>query len=271
MQHGYYQLKDSKIHYSVGGGGSRLLICLHGYGESAESFAFLEAALGDGYTLLAIDFPFHGETVWKDGFYFDPRDLVAMLEEVTRGLAADGSPWTVLGYSMGGRIALHLLRMIPDKIGRLVLLAPDGLTMNPWYWLATQSRPGRSLFRFTMDHPHWLFGWLRAANKFKWVNPGIYKFTRRYIDDEKVRHELYARWTTMRGFRPDLGQLRSTIRERKIPVFLIYGRYDRIIIAKRGERFRNGIEDQCHLQLLPTGHQLLQPDNQDIIVTAITS
>jgi len=153
----------------------------------------------------------------------------------------------------------------------LVLLAPDGLTMNPWYWLATQTKSGRAFFRFTMAHPHWLFGFLRAANKFKWVNPGIYKFTHRYIDDEKVRSDLYARWTTMRGFRPDLRQLRNTIRKRNIPVHLFYGRYDRIIRAKRGERFRKGIEVQCHLQLLPTGHQLLQPEHLNMIVAAITS
>jgi pimeloyl-ACP methyl ester carboxylesterase len=283
MHDGYYPLNDSLIHYSIGGSGSRLLICLHGYGESAASFALLEPALGKSFTILAIDFPFHGGTDWKDGLYFDPHDLVVMLEKITPGLAGETpglsgdaatpapSPWTLLGYSMGGRIALHLLHLIPEKIGRLVLLAPDGLTMNPWYWLATQTRPGNQLFRFTMDHPHWLFAFLRAANKFKWVNPGIYKFTHRYIDDEKVRRDLYARWTTMRGFRPDLQQLRNVIRKRNIPVHLFYGRYDRIIRAKRGERFRNGIEAQCHLQLLPTGHQLLQPEHLNMIVTAITS
>jgi len=290
MHHGYYLLKDSMIHYSIGGGGSRLLVCFHGYGESAESFAFLEGALGKDYTLLAIDFPFHGGTDWKDGLYFDPRDLVVMLEKITGDAAnqpPDGDPvtrqpggdaanqppgqWTLLGYSMGGRIALHLLHLIPEKIEKLVLLAPDGLTMNPWYWLATQTKSGRAFFRFTMAHPHWLFGFLRAANKFKWVNPGIYKFTHRYIDDEKVRSDLYARWTTMRGFRPDLRQLRNTIRKRNIPVHLFYGRYDRIIRAKRGERFRKGIEVQCHLQLLPTGHQLLQPEHLNMIVAAITS
>lgn len=271
MHHGYYPLNNSTIHYSVGGSGSRLLICLHGYGESAASFTFLEPALGKDYTLLAIDFPFHGETNWQDKLYFEPRDLVEMLLAIAPGLAGGPAPWTLLGYSMGGRIALHLLQQIPEKIGRLVLLAPDGLTMNPWYWLATQTNAGNRLFKFTMAHPQWFFTLLRAANTLKWVNPGIYKFTIRYIDDDKVRHELYTRWTTMRGFRPGLARIRDIIRARNLPIYLFYGRYDRIIVAKRGERFRNGIEAQCHLQLLPTGHQLLQPGNLDMIVTAITS
>ena len=278
MHHGYYPLNNSTIHYSVGGSGSRLLICLHGYGESAASFDFLETALGMEYTLLAIDFPFHGETDWKDRLYFEPRDLVEMLLTIAPGLTGDQearqaapAPWTLLGYSMGGRIALHLLQLIPEKIGQLVLLAPDGLTMNPWYWLATQTSAGNRLFNFTMAHPQWFFTLLRAANALKWVNPGIYKFTIRYIDDDKVRHELYTRWTTMRGFRPGLARLRDLIRTHNIPIYLFYGRYDRIIRAKRGERFRNGIETQCHLRLLPMGHQLLQPGNLDMIVTALTS
>ncbi|MBS1605284.1 MAG: alpha/beta hydrolase [Bacteroidetes bacterium] len=277
MHHGYYPLNNSTIHYSLGGSGSRLLICLHGYGESAASFDFIETALGNHFTLLAIDFPFHGDTEWKDGLYFEPRDLVEMLLTIAPrpdGVADARShtpPWTLLGYSMGGRIALHLLELIPDRIDRLVLLAPDGLTMNPWYWLATQTVAGNRLFRFTMDHPQWFFTLLRAANRLKWVNPGIYKFTHRYVDDDRVRHELYTRWTTMRGFRPRLATIRNIILAQKITVFLFYGRYDRIILAKRGERFRHGIEAQCHLRLLPMGHQLLQPGNLDMIVTAVTS
>ena len=255
------------IHYSVRGSGSRLLLCFHGYGESAGSFAFLGPRLGDDYTIISIDFPFHGQTDWKEELYLDPRDLVEMLTTI----AGDRSSWTLLGYSMGGRIALSLLQLIPQKIDRLILLAPDGLTMNPWYWLATQTRPGNKLFKFTMAHPRWFFTLLRVSNRLKWVNPGIYKFTNRYVDDEKVRHDLYTRWTTMRGFRPDLKKLRTLIRTRNIPIWLFYGQFDRIITSKKGESFRQGIEAQCHLRLLPTGHQLLLPDNLDIIVAAITS
>ncbi len=271
MQTGHYALGKSRIQYSCWGTGPKLLFCFHGYGESAGSFSFMEEVLGRDYTLVAIDLPFHGKTDWKEGLFFDPPDLLTLLEEITTRLPGRKRPWTLLGYSMGGRVALHLLQLAPEKIDNLVLLAPDGLQMNPWYWLATQTGPGNRVFRFTMAHPAWFFFLLRIGNALKCVNPGIYKFTIRYIDDVKVRQNLYARWTTMRGFRPRLPVIRDIIRSRNITIRLIYGRYDRIIRSERGQYFRRGIESRCTIQVLPTGHQLLQPGNLEIIQKAITS
>ena len=167
--------------------------------------------------------------------------------------------WWVMGYSMGGRVALSLLEYAPEKIAKLILLAPDGFKMNGWYWLATQSRPGNLAFRRIMHRPHSLFRMLRIAGKLKLLNPGIHKFMFRYIGDPQVREELYDRWTVMRGFKPDIRSIRSVIRERQIPVNLLYGRHDHIIRAATGERFRKGIEPWCRIHVLDAGHGLLQP------------
>src|SRR5882757_6972898 len=153
------------IHYSRWGTGNKILLCFHGYGESADSFAFLGDALGNEFTILAIDLPFHGRTEWEEGLIFLPDDLLAFLEKITAGLAGAAGRWWLLGYSMGGRVALSLMEKIPEKIGRLVLVAPDGLKMNPWYWLATQNPAGRRLFRWTMRYPGWFFFVLKVAGK----------------------------------------------------------------------------------------------------------
>jgi hypothetical protein len=46
---------------------------------------------------------------------------------------------------------------MPEQIEKLVLLAPDGLKVNFWYWLATQTWLGKNSFCFTMKHPGWFF------------------------------------------------------------------------------------------------------------------
>ena len=61
------------------GTGNKLLLCFHGYGEDAYSFSFLEKHLGETYSLIVIDFPFHGKTVWKDGLLFTANDLLMAL------------------------------------------------------------------------------------------------------------------------------------------------------------------------------------------------
>jgi pimeloyl-ACP methyl ester carboxylesterase len=264
--------------------GSRLVFAFHGYGESSTSFTFLGEAISDDFTLVAIDLPFHGQTEWNEGLFFDPRDLLFILRAIEAGLTSTqpvpGDPsvtpylpgWWFLGYSMGGRIALQLLQDSPQLADKLVLLAPDGLKVNPWYWLASQTRPGNILFRATMRRPGWLFLLLRLGHALQLVNPSVYKFTVQYINDDRVRQELYTRWTTMRGFRPRLAVIADIIRERQLPVRLIYGSYDRIIRWESAEKFRKrGITATCHLTLLPTGHQLLRPQYLSVLLSELTA
>jgi pimeloyl-ACP methyl ester carboxylesterase len=266
----FIQWGSSRINYSRWGTGPRLLVCFHGYGERGAGFAFLDTALGHDFTILAIDLPFHGDTDWKEGLFFDPEDLLTLIGRIAAPLPAASGSWTLLGYSMGGRIALGLLQKIPEKIEKLVLAAPDGLKVNGWYWLVTRNRLGNLVFRWTMKRPGWLFFVLKMANKLRLVNRSVYKFSVAYIDNAQVRDELYKRWTTMRGFRPDLSVIKSLIRERHIPVRLIYGRHDRIIRVATGERFSREIAPYGKLVALDAGHRLLQDRNLDTLVALLT-
>lgn len=255
MQSAFLQYGDSKIHYLRGGEGKEVLLCLHGYGESAQTFAILEPLLGARFSILAIDLPFHGQTVWEQGLAFRPeelRDIVLMIVGPTT------EKIFLLGYSMGGRAALTLLEKMPRQIERVILLAPDGLIVNCWYWLATQTWLGNRVFRFSMKHPSGLFLILRLGHWLHLVNPGIYKFTLTYIDHGLVREHLYKRWTVMRKFNPRLRSIRATIQAYHIQIRLLYGAFDRIIRAKRGLRFMRGIESWCRLETVDTGHHLLK-------------
>lgn len=259
MQSAILLYKRSTVHYRYGGKGIRLLCCFHGYGENANSFDFLETELGEEYTIVAIDLPFHGLTKWEEGLDFPVTDLTKIVQAVLIARGKDPKAgFTLMGFSMGGRAALSLLQSIPQQVERMVLLAPDGLKVNRWYWLATQTMIGNGLFRFTMHYPGWFFFMLNIGNKLKLINQSIYKFTRHYIHDPAIRKELYYRWTCMRHITPNLQFIREHIREYKIPVRLLYGQYDRIILPQPAERFRAGVEEWCTIIMLPAGHQVLQ-------------
>src|SRR5580658_9931115 len=251
--------KASQLHYYIWGTGPKILFAFHGYGESGDSFAFIGDALNADHTLIALDLPFHGLTVWKEGLLFTPAQLYEIMNNIVALHNLQG-PAGLIGYSMGGRIVLQLAENHPESIDKLVLLAPDGLKVNIWYWVATHTVPGNLLFRWTMRRPGWLFLLLRISHALHLVNESIYKFAVHYIDDRTVRHDLYIRWTTMRKFRPDVTAVAGIIRRRRLPVIQVYGRYDRIIRWERGEQFCKRVtEDRCRLLLLDTGHQLLRP------------
>lgn len=261
----FLSYRSSRVHYFVWGSGSRIIFAFHGYGETASTFGFIGEALPGGFMLIAIDLPLHGRTEWKEGLSFTDAQLFEMMTMIAalHGVGAHPlplHPWRLLGYSMGGRIALQLFENHAESFDKLILLAPDGLKVNFWYRVATGTAAGNLLFRWTMRRPGWLFLLLRLCHWLRFVNPSIYKFAVHYIDDQRVRQELYTRWTVMRCFRPRLGVIAGIIRRGAVPVCLVYGRYDRIIRWERGERFRNrGIGGFCQLVLLETGHQLLRP------------
>jgi pimeloyl-ACP methyl ester carboxylesterase len=164
---------------------------------------------------------------------------------------------------------LSLYQSQPQKIEKLILLAPDGLKLNFWYWLATQTWLGNRFFALTMKRPGWFLGFLKLLNKLKLVNTSIFKFVNYYIADKKVREELYARWTTLRKLKPNLQKIRSFTRDNKTTIRLIYGKHDRIILSSVGEKFRKGIEDHCSITIINSGHQVLQEKNAEEIIKAL--
>lgn len=159
--------------------------------------------------------------------------------------------------------------MEPPAVRKIVLLAPDGLKVNFWYWLSTRSWLGNRLFYFTMKHPRWFFSLLKMLNRLKLVNTSIFKFVNYYIGDEGVRRLLYLRWTSLRSFRPDIAAIRAAIKRHHTKVSLLYGKHDRIILPARGEKFRNGIESWCGISIIESGHQVLHEKHARDILHAL--
>jgi len=271
MQNQFVHYKNSGINYCRYGNGNQLVLCFHGYGEEAGSFSFLEKYAGNQFTFIAIDLPFHGQTEWKESLNFSVEDLKRIIKEILlqNNIKHQASNLELLGFSLGGRIALSLYQSQPQIIKKMVLLAPDGLKVNFWYWLGTKTLLGNKLFAFTMKKPHWFFGFLKLMNKVKLVNSSIFKFVNYYIGDEKARRSLYERWTGFRKLTPDLKKIKSQIQANKTQVRFIYGRYDKVILPARGEKFQKGIEEYCELKIIESGHQVLHEKHAEEIMLAL--
>ncbi len=255
--------KNSIIAYRQFGKGPQLLFAFHGYGEDANSFAFIEESLGNIYTIIAIEFPFHGNTQWNDGLHFSATDLIAILQQLNKNQLP---VFSILAYSMGGRVALHLLQHYPTLIHQLVLVAPDGLHHNFWHWFSTHTLLGNRLFRYTMYHPVWLFGLMKFFASVGLFNKSIFNFVHYYLDQKESRIILYKRWTTMRSFKPNLKELRKTIAVHHKHIGLLFGRHDKIIVTKRGRSFAKNMHQLIYIKEINAGHQLLKQKYTDEIV-----
>jgi len=260
--------RNSSIAYYHFGTGNRLVFCFHGYGEDGSSYAFLEKFAGEEFSFIAIDLPFHGNTKWTDG-NFTSKDLVGIVELIQQNIKHQTSDIKLLGFSLGGRVALSLYEAMPSKIEKLVLLAPDGLKINFWYWLSTQTAFGKKLFSLTMKHPGWFFGFLKFLNLFRLVNRSIFKFVNYYIGDAEIRKLLYQRWISLGKLRPDLDRIKRLIKSNNTQVRLLYGQHDRIILPNAGERFCKGVERNCRISMIHSGHQVLHENHIAEILPAL--
>jgi pimeloyl-ACP methyl ester carboxylesterase len=135
--------------YYVGGAGEPLIL-VHGLGGAAVNFTELAPLLARRRRVLVPNLPGHGGSaplpeVRDLGSYADHVAAVAEREEML--------PAAVLGYSMGGVVALRLAVARPDATRALVLVAAAGIvsvTRRADVWLRAMGllRPTRFVAPF---------------------------------------------------------------------------------------------------------------------------
>lgn len=270
MQSRYIAHRNSTIHYRQFGNGPKLLFCFHGYGRESYTFSFLEKRLGSAYTIVAIDIPFHGLTEWKDELILKPKYLMQFILDIKTALQKDDTRFSILGFSMGGRIALYLTQLLDGKVDRLILLAPDGLSFNFWRWLGSETWLGSRLLHYTIYHPGWFQWVIDKAEKWHVIHRSLADFVRYYIYNEDHRKTLYRRWISMRKFKPSLSRLKRIIKKNRMPVRMLFGAFDRVIPWQGGERFKQGIEEYATCEVVEAGHNLLSEANGKKIVQLVT-
>ena len=91
------------------------VVFLHGFTHTGRSWHPVIAALGERYTSVADDIRGHGDASERV-----PVSLEAVIDDVVA--AAGPERYTLVGYSMGGRIALHVALAADDRVERLVLI-----------------------------------------------------------------------------------------------------------------------------------------------------
>lgn len=269
MQSHYITHQNSTVHYRIFGEGKGLIFCFHGYGREGDTFYVLEKRIGIQYTIVAIDVPYHGKTQWNDELVMRPEYLVLLVNNIRRKLFNDTRPFILLGFSMGGRIAMHLTMLMAENVRKLVLLAPDGLNYNFWRRIATHTWVGNKLLTYTINHPGWAMYVINKAEKWRVLPASMANFVRFYIEDKNHRLKLYNRYMSMRAFDPSLKKLKREIENYNIQVRLLFGKFDKIIPSAGGKNFMKGIAPFCKMYQIEAGHNLLNDVHAAKIVQLI--
>lgn len=105
------------LHLEQTGTGGRRLALIHGFTQSGQTWGPVGAALAERFRILALDAPGHGRSAGMEVGLVEGAEMMADV------VAAAGGPASWLGYSMGGRFALHVAVQRPAVVERLVLVS----------------------------------------------------------------------------------------------------------------------------------------------------
>lgn len=200
-----------------------VLLFIHGFGASLHTWEPWAEVLSGTYRVIRIDLPGSGlSPPDPSGVYTDERTeqiVLALLDQL------QVTQLTVIGHSIGGRIAWRMAAHHPERITRLVLIAPDGFA-SPGFEYGKAPEVPASLKLMTQVLPRPL---LRMSLVPAYADPETLsdRLTERYYDLMRapgVRSALLARMqqTVLIDPKPELRRISA-------PTLLLWGEQDAMI------------------------------------------
>ena len=139
LAHGYAPVNGLEMYYEVHGSG-RPLIILHGGAGAIEMYGDVLRLLSQGRQVVAAELQAHARTADIDRplrYELMADDVVALIRHLKLGMA------DIMGYSLGGGVALRAAIQHPELVRKLVVVS-TACKRNGWYpeVLAAMARHG---------------------------------------------------------------------------------------------------------------------------------
>jgi len=213
-------------HEVHGSGEAGDLVLLHGWSLNLRVWDGLVRELTPRFRVIAIDLPGHGRSDW------DPRATTpaAQAWRVHETLAPITERYTLLGWSLGGQLALDLAAALPAGVERLALIATTPKFLKSATWRCGTPRPllARLVHRLHSEGERAVSDFLALLARGS--APGT---------TARVLSKLRAALRTHGAARPEAltaglarlrdGDLRKTLPMVRVPTLVIAGERDRII------------------------------------------
>ncbi|WP_372619701.1 alpha/beta fold hydrolase [Falsiroseomonas sp.] len=226
----------------------KAVLLLHGFGSSLHTWEEWARLIESERRVVRLDLPGFGLTgADPSGDYSDLR-AVALLEALLDRLGVQRVD--LVGSSMGGRIAWRFAAERPERVRRLVLMAPDGFASAGFeYGKPIGVSPLMRTLPYTLPTPL-----LRAG-----LAPA-------YADPAALRPEVLARYRAMMlapGVRQAILDRMAThalvppepfLRRITAPVLLLWGAADRMVPAPHAADYARILPDSRTVVLPGLGH-----------------
>lgn len=224
------------------------LILLHGLGASLHTWEDWVPALARDHRVIRLDLPGFGLTgPDPSGDYSDQRSMDLLLQLMAR-LELERA--TLIGNSLGGRIAWRFAAAHSDRIDKLVLISPDGFASPGFDYEQTPEIPAAmQLMRYSMPK------WMLAMN----LKPA-------YADTSVVTPELLTRYHDLLLYPGNRAAVLQRLQQVRLarpepllqqihaPVLLLWGDQDALIPVSNAQDYADALADSKLSILAGVGH-----------------
>jgi len=232
-------------HYEKSGKGKKVILLLHGWGDTLSTFDTLEKSLSLTYVVLRLDLPGFGtsqipQSVW--GLEDYAQFLKSFLQKINIK-----SVYAVIGHSNGGAVAITALGEKNIVTEKLILLASAGIR--------NKQQMQKSFYKLAAKTGKVATFWLPQHQK------------------KKLRTKLYGSIGSDLLIVPELeGTFKKTVSQDvqseastlQLPTLIIYGADDTATPVSYGQILHSCI-DNSELHIIPSAGHFVHHDQVDTV------
>ncbi|PAB58392.1 2-succinyl-6-hydroxy-2,4-cyclohexadiene-1-carboxylate synthase [Anaeromicrobium sediminis] len=244
----FIEIENIRYYVQIKGEG-KPIICLHGFSENISTWKFLQL---EGYKLILIDLIGHGKSDKPfSSKYYTLKVIIKHLNKLIHQLGF--KKYSMLGYSMGGRIALAYALTYSNEIDKLILESASYGECGFINRLKRRRNDGKIAKMIRQNG----IGWFDEY----WGNLSIFKSQRKLSKDiidgirkRRLMNEVHGLSNTLlctgQGKFPCL---KNQIANLSMPVLYISGEYDEKYkaIGKNFEKLNDNVK---HKTIKGVGH-----------------
>ncbi len=224
------------------------LILIHGFGSSLQTWDAWAEGLARNHRVIRFDLPGSGLSLPDpQGDYTDARSVQLLLALMDRLGIQRAS---LVGHSIGGRIAWTFAALHPERVDRLVLVAPDGFASPGFNYGQPPEVPALlGLMRYTLPKSLLRMNLQPAYADPKWVTDALVDRTYDLIRAPGARDALLDRMRQTILLDPT-----ALLRAIAAPTLLVWGERDAMIPYANSADYLELIPDAQRVSLPEAGH-----------------
>ncbi|MCF7905735.1 alpha/beta hydrolase [Candidatus Gracilibacteria bacterium] len=245
-------VRGIKTHFRTFGTGKGVLIFLHGWGGSVESFERLAPRIAKKNKITAIvpDLPGFGASGNPPLSGWDTHEYEKWLEEFLTALNIKQAH--LYGHSFGCRVIVRFLLKHPEYAQKVILTGAAGIKWPPSWrqkvslWISKHFRTAKKIL--TGKIQKFILCKVFGARDWGNVSPELKNTLKKVLDEEDVRHLLPSITT---------------------PVLLIWGAHDTITPLRSARIFEAQLP-HSKLRILPEGKHGIHRTHEEKMVQYVT-